>query len=70
MRGLRSLSLALETGETTASKLGEAALEAVRESRSVFVNINPALVRFAYSMDRNRKRGKLHCPLAGIPFAL
>ena len=70
MQGLRSLALALETGETTSHKLVETALERAHQSKSVFVTVNPALIRLAYTIDRARGRGKSRLPLAGIPIAL
>ena len=68
--GLRALSLALETGETTSAKLVEGALERAHRTKSVFVKINPALIRHTYTIDRERKRGKANLALAGIPIAL
>ena len=70
MGGLRALSLGLETGEFSSTKLVEAALSRVQRSKSVFVKINPALIRQTYTIDRERKRGKLNLPLGGIPIAL
>jgi aspartyl-tRNA(Asn)/glutamyl-tRNA(Gln) amidotransferase subunit A len=70
MTGLRELSHMLRTGETTAGKLVEQALERARESKSVFTTINPGLVSLAYSIDRARKKSQDLPPLAGIPIAL
>lgn len=70
MAGLRALSLALETGEISSTKLVEAALSRAHQSKSVFVKINPSLIRQTYLIDRDRKRGKSNKPLVGIPIAL
>jgi aspartyl-tRNA(Asn)/glutamyl-tRNA(Gln) amidotransferase subunit A len=70
MAGLRILSAALRSGETTASKLVERALEQTHLSDSVFISINPGLVSMAYSIDRARKKSQPMPPLAGIPIAL
>ena len=70
MPGLRSLSLSLETAQISAAKLVEAALERAQATKSVFVTVNPGLVRLAHSIDRARKRGASKLPLAGIPIAL
>ena len=70
MQGLQRLALALETGELSAQQLAENALERAHQSKSVFVTINPALMRAAYAIDRARKRGQIRSPLAGIPIAL
>ena len=70
MQGLRILSEALRSGETTASKLVERALEKALLSDSVFISINPGLVSLAYSIDRARKKSQPLPPLAGIPIAL
>ncbi len=70
MTGLRELSHALASGQTTATRLVEQALERARASRSVFTAINPGLVNLAYTIDRARKRNSVKQPLAGIPIAL
>ncbi len=70
MTGLRELSQALASGQTSATRLVEQALERARASRAVFTAINPGLVNLAYSIDRGRKRGGTQQPLAGIPIAL
>ena len=67
MPGLRILGAALRSGETTASKLVERALEQTHLSDSVFISINPGLVSMAYSIDRARKKSQPLPPLAGIP---
>ena len=70
MSGLRELSAALRGGQTTATQLVEHALERARQSKSVFITINPGLVRLAYAIDRTRKKSQTLTPLAGIPIAL
>jgi len=70
MPGLRELSAALLVGQTTATQLVERALERARQSKSVFITINPGLVSLAYSIDRARKKSQALTPLAGIPIAL
>jgi len=70
MPGLRILSEALRSGQTTASKLVEQALEQTHRSDSIFISINPGLVSLAYSIDRARKKSQPLPPLAGIPIAL
>ena len=70
MRGLRGLALGLETGEYTAASMIESALERAHRAKSVFVAVNPALVRLSYTIDRSRNRGRPVPPLAGIPIAL
>ena len=70
MLGLRELSAALRTGQITSTELVERALESTRQSKSVFVSINPGLVRLAYAIDRARKKSQTLTPLAGIPIAL
>ncbi len=68
--GLRTLSLALTSGHISASQLVENALEQAKLSKSVFLKVNPGLVRLAYSIDRCRKRNPHALPLAGIPIGL
>jgi aspartyl-tRNA(Asn)/glutamyl-tRNA(Gln) amidotransferase subunit A len=70
MPGLRELSTALYSGQTTSSQLVERALERAHQSKSVFTTINPGLVRLAYAIDRARKKTQSMSPLAGIPIAL
>jgi aspartyl-tRNA(Asn)/glutamyl-tRNA(Gln) amidotransferase subunit A len=70
MPGLRILSDALRSGQTTAGKLVERALEQTHRSDSIFISINPGLVSQAYSIDRARKKSQPLPPLAGIPIAL
>lgn len=70
MPGLRELSHALASGQTSSTRLVELALERAGASRSVFTAINPGLVNLAYTIDRARKRNSLRQPLAGIPIAL
>jgi len=70
MPGLRELSAALASGQTSASDLVERALERTRRSQAVFTAINPGLVSLAYSIDRARKKSHALPPLAGIPIAL
>ncbi len=70
MPGLRGLSEALRSGQTTAAGLVEQALERAHRSESVFTAINPGLVSLAYSIDRARKKSQTLPPLAGIPIAL
>jgi aspartyl-tRNA(Asn)/glutamyl-tRNA(Gln) amidotransferase subunit A len=70
MPGLRDLATALYSGQTTAGKLVEQALERAHQSKSVFTAINPGLVSLAYSIDRARKKSQPLPPLAGIPIAL
>ncbi len=70
MPGLRILSEALRSGQTTASKLVERALEQTHRSDSIFISINPGLVSLAYSIDRARKKSQPLPPLASIPIAL
>ena len=70
MRGLRDLAAALASGEITATRLAEQALERARQSQSVFTSINPGLVSLSYAIDRARKKGQSLPPLAGIPIAL
>jgi len=70
MPGLRELSVALRSGQTSASQLVEQALERAQLSKSVFTAINPGLVSLAYSIDRARKKSQELTPLAGIPIAL
>ena len=69
-RGLRDLASALVSGDITATGLVEQALERARQSRSVFISINPGLVSLSYAIDRARKKGQSLPPLAGIPIAL
>ena len=68
--GLRELAAALHSGQTTAGKLIEQALERAHRSHSVFTAINPGLVSLAYAIDRARKKSQPLPPLAGIPIAL
>jgi aspartyl-tRNA(Asn)/glutamyl-tRNA(Gln) amidotransferase subunit A len=70
MSGLRELSAALRSNQTSATRLVEQALERARQSKSVFTAINPGLVSLAYSIDRARKKSQDLTPLAGIPIAL
>ncbi|MDH3536350.1 MAG: amidase family protein [Gammaproteobacteria bacterium] len=70
MNGLRALSGALQTGQTTAIELLERALERAHRSKSVFISINPGLANLAYSINRARKKSPAVPPLAGIPIAL
>jgi aspartyl-tRNA(Asn)/glutamyl-tRNA(Gln) amidotransferase subunit A len=70
MPGLRELSSALRSGQTSATRLVEQSLERARLSKSVFTSINPGLVSLAYSIDRARKKSQQLTPLAGIPIAL
>jgi len=70
MPGLRELSAALRTGQTSASQLVEAALERSHQSQSVFTAINPGLAQLANTIDRNRAKSQTLPPLAGIPIAL
>jgi aspartyl-tRNA(Asn)/glutamyl-tRNA(Gln) amidotransferase subunit A len=70
MPGLRELSAALRSGQSSAVELVERALERAHKSRSVFIAINPGLTSLAYSIDRARKKTQAQTPLAGIPIAL
>jgi hypothetical protein len=53
--GLGELAAALHSGQTTAGKLIEQALERAHRSHSVFTAINPGLVSLAFAIDRSRK---------------
>ena len=68
MAGLRELSIALQGGQLTATRLVEQALERAHGCKSVFTAINPGLANLAYTIDR--RRGPRRQPLAGIPIAL
>jgi len=68
--GLRELATALYSGQTSAEKLVEQALERAHRSQSVFTAINPGLISLACSIDRARKKSQPLPPLAGIPIAL
>ncbi len=70
MPGLREFARMLDSGELTATRLIERALERARDAQSVFTAINPGLISLTYSIDRARRRGKPLPPLAGIPIAL
>ncbi len=70
MPGLRESARMLASGEVSATRLVEQALERARGSQSVFTAINPGLISLAYSIDRARRRGKPLPPLAGVPIAL
>ena len=70
MAGLRTLAHALSTGDTTAGKLVEQALERAHASQSVFTTINPGLMSLAHAIDRARRKSQTLPPLAGIPIAL
>ena len=70
MPGLREISRALRSGQTTASQLVERALERASLSKSVFTTINPGLLHLANTIDRRHKKSQPLAPLAGIPIAL
>ena len=70
MPGLRELSHALRSGQTTASQLVEHALERASQSKSVFTTINPGLLHLANTIDSRHKKSQPLAPLAGIPIAL
>jgi len=70
MPGLRELSRALRSGQTSARALVDAALERAHQSKSVFTAINPGLVHLANTIDRTGKKSQALTPLAGIPIAL
>ena len=70
MPGLRELAAALYSGQTTAGKLVEQALERAHRSNSVFTSINPGLASLANAIDRARRKSQSLPPLAGIPIAL
>ncbi len=70
MKGLRELSVALCSGQLTATRLVEQALERALASTAVFTTINSGLATLAASIDRARERGQASPPLAGIPIAL
>ena len=70
MPALRQLSAALGNGEISATELVERALERAERSDSVFITINPGLVKLAHSIDRARARSQQTTALAGIPIAL
>lgn len=68
--GLRTIAIALRSGETTSTRLVEQALELADQSRAVFTAINPGLLNLAASIDRARQKSPPQSPLAGIPIAL
>ncbi|MDH3219439.1 MAG: amidase family protein [Gammaproteobacteria bacterium] len=70
MNGLRALSVALQTGRSSAIALVEQSLEHAHRAKSVFISINPGLANLANSIDRGRKKLQATPPLAGIPIAL
>jgi aspartyl-tRNA(Asn)/glutamyl-tRNA(Gln) amidotransferase subunit A len=70
MPGLREISRALRSGQTSASQLVERALERASQSKSVFTTINPGLLHLANTIDRRHKKSQPLAPLAGIPIAL
>jgi aspartyl-tRNA(Asn)/glutamyl-tRNA(Gln) amidotransferase subunit A len=70
MPGLRELSAALRSGQTSARQLVDAALERAHQSKSVFTAINPGLVQLANTIDHSGKKSPTLTPLAGIPIAL
>ena len=70
LTSLRSLSQALNHGETTAEELIEQALRRAKQSDSIFIAVNEGLTSLAKSIDAARKRGDTLPPLAGIPITL
>jgi aspartyl-tRNA(Asn)/glutamyl-tRNA(Gln) amidotransferase subunit A len=70
MTGLRELSAALRSGQTSARQLVDAALERAHQSKSVFTAINPGLVHLADTIDHTGNKTQTLTPLAGIPIAL
>ena len=70
MPGLRELSAALRSGQTSARQLVDAALERAHQSKSVFTSINPGLVHLANTIDQTGRTSQNRTPLAGIPIAL
>jgi aspartyl-tRNA(Asn)/glutamyl-tRNA(Gln) amidotransferase subunit A len=70
MPGLRELSRALRSGQTSARQLVDAALERAHQSKSVFTSINPGLVHLADTIDQTGRKSQTLTPLAGIPIAL
>ena len=70
MPGLRELSAALRSGQTSARQLVDAALERAHQSKSVFTSINPGLVHLADTIDQTGRKSQTLTPLAGIPIAL
>ena len=70
MPGLRELSAALRSGQTSARQLVDAALERAHQSKSVFTAVNPGLVHLADTIDQTARKSQVLTPLAGIPIAL
>lgn len=70
LTSLRSLSQALNNAKVTAIELAEKAIEAAKQSSSVFIKLNESLISQAKSLDEARMRGERLPPLAGIPVSI
>lgn len=66
---LRTLSQALNNRDITSVELAKQTLDRAKQSDSVFLALNDALVSQANIIDKARERGESVPPLAGIPIS-